>query len=359
MKTIYLVPIEPIDSRYTKQWYENIPKIIGDRIRELKLDPHEVVTIAGEGANNATTSGAFLDFATTNYYKAAQVQAISELFMHGRVKPGDKFLVTDAWNFAITAIRYMSDLLEIPVEIHGIWHAGHYDPTDILGMKMRKGWPPHQERAWYHACDYNWYATNFHRTMFLTNLDIDYKSAYKAQRSGQPHEYIIPQLEELKTIPKVDKVIWPHRYNADKQPDIAENLKLDFNVVITAGKGLSKDAYYKELASSKIIFSCALHENLGISIMEAVLAGVIPVLPDRCSYAEMYPKEFLYPSVWTSNYENYVAYKTQLVNFIRERMDNPDKFKLPLEIAQDVIKDHYLNCNKMLDVLLDTNTVQP
>ena len=28
MKTIYIVPIEPIDSRYTKQWYENIPKII-------------------------------------------------------------------------------------------------------------------------------------------------------------------------------------------------------------------------------------------------------------------------------------------------------------------------------------------
>ena len=24
MKTLYIVPIEPIDQRYTKQWYENI-----------------------------------------------------------------------------------------------------------------------------------------------------------------------------------------------------------------------------------------------------------------------------------------------------------------------------------------------
>jgi hypothetical protein len=357
MKTIFLVPIEPIDSRYTKQWYENIPKIIGDRISELKLDPWEVVTIAGEGATNGTTAGAFLDFAATNYYKAAQVQAISELFMHGRVKPGDKFLVTDAWNFAITAIRYMSDLLEIPVEIHGIWHAGHYDPTDILGMKMRKDWPPHQERAWYHACDYNWYATNFHRDMFLKNLGIE--DTYKAQRSGQPHEYIIPQLEALVDTPKQDKVIWPHRYNADKQPDIAENLKTNFDVVITAKMGLSKEDYYRELASSKIIFSCALHENLGISIMEAVLAGVIPVLPDRCSYAEMYPNEFLYPSVWTSNYENYCAYKIQLAEYIRDRMDNPEKYAKALELAQAIIKDHYLTCNKMLDPLLDINTVQP
>ena len=357
MKTIFLVPIEPIDSRYTKQWYENIPKIIGDRITELKLDPWEVITVAGEGATNGTTDGAFLDFAATNYYKAAQVQAISELFMHGRVKPGDKFLVTDAWNFAITAIRYMSDLLEIPVEIHGIWHAGNYDPTDILGMKMQKDWPPHQERAWYYACDYNWFATNFHRSMFLKNLGIC--DAFKAHRSGQPHEYIIPQLEDLLDTPKQDKVIWPHRYNADKQPEIAEELKTDFNMIITAKMGLNKEAYYRELASSKVIFSCALHENLGISIMEAVLSGVIPVLPDRCSYAEMYPAEFLYPSTWTSSEENFLHYKPQLVEFIRDRMHHPEKYAYALGIAQDTIKNSYLTCNKMLDPLLDINTVQP
>jgi hypothetical protein len=224
---------------------------------------------------------------------------------------------------------------------------------------MRKDWPPHQERAWFHACDYNWFATNFHRSMFLTNLDIDYTQAYKAQRSGQPHEYIIPQLEALADTTKEDKVIWPHRYNADKQPEIAENLKTNFDVVITAKMGLSKDAYYKQLASSKVIFSCALHENLGISIMEAVLSGVIPVLPDRCSYAEMYPPEFLYPSVWTNSYENYCNYKVQLVDFIRDRMDNPEKYAKALEMAQWTIKNAYLNCNRMLDALLDTNTVQP
>jgi hypothetical protein len=357
MKTIYLVPIEPIDSRYTKQWYENIPKIIGDRIRELNLDPWEVVTIDGRGANNVTTTGAFLDFAATNMYKASQVEAISKLFMNGKVKAGDKFLVTDAWNFAITAIRYMSDLLEIPVEIHGIWHAGHYDPTDILGMKMQKSWPPHQERAWYYACDYNWYATNFHRDMFLKNLGIE--ETHKAHRSGQPHEYIIPELEALADTIKEDKVIWPHRYNADKQPEIAEELKTDFNMIITAKMGLNKQAYYQELASSKIIFSCALHENLGISIMEAVLSGVIPVLPDRCSYAEMYPAEFLYPSTWTSSEENFLHYKPQLVEFIRDRMHHPEKYAYALGIAQDTIKNSYLTCNKMLDPLLDINTVQP
>ena len=231
----------------------------------------------------------------------------------------------------------MSDLLDIPVEIHGIWHAGHYDPTDILGMKMQKSWPPHQERAWYHACDYNWFATNFHRSMFLTNLDIPYTDTHKAQRSGQPHEYIIPELEALKDTPKQDKVIWPHRYNADKQPDIAENLKSNFDVVITAKMGLSKSAYYRELASSKVIFSCALHENLGISIMEAVLAGVIPVLPDRCSYAEMYLKPFKYPSEWTSCWDNFQKYKQEVKDFIQDKIDNYESYESLMERQRGIL----------------------
>ena len=137
MKTLYIVPIEPIDQRYTKQWYENIPRLIGSRIALKGTDPWQVVTIDGKQPSMGTTSGAFLDFGVTNIYKASQVERIASLFSHGEVKAGDKFLVTDAWNFTVTAIRYMSDLLDIPVEIHGIWHAGAYDPTDILGMKMR------------------------------------------------------------------------------------------------------------------------------------------------------------------------------------------------------------------------------
>lgn len=353
MKTIWIVPIEPIDSRYTKQWYENIPKILNERIKESNLD-FNVVTCNGKQSETGTTEGAFLDFAVTNIYKATQVELIGELFSKGKIKAGDKFLVTDAWNFVVTSIRYMSELLDIPVEIHGIWHAGAYDPTDILGMKMSKPWPWLQEKAWYHAIDHNYYATDFHKRMFLHNLEIGYQDTVKAHRSGQPHDYIIEPLEELgATVKKVDKVIWPHRYNADKQPEIAESLKSDFDMVITAKMNLDKYSYYNELASSKVIFSCALHENLGISVMEATLAGVIPVVPDRCSYAEMYLDAFKYPSVWTQDAENFEAYKPQLVKFIQERMNNPEKFSVALKQQQIILKTAYLNADVMINKLLD------
>jgi hypothetical protein len=352
MNTIYIVPIEPIDARYTKQWYDNIPGILASAIAANGTD-YTVKTIDGVAIPPGTTTGAFLDFGATNVYKASQTEAISRLFSNGEVHAGDKFLVTDAWNFAVTAIRYMSDLLDIPVEIHGIWHAGAYDPTDILGYKMRKPWPHHQERAWFHACDYNYYATNFHKDMFLRNLEIPAEYHHKAVRSGQPHTPIIDQCSQYWNTAKTDTMIWPHRYNADKQPDIVEHIQLAIygNTLITQKMNLSKSDYYQTMGQCKVLFSCSLHENLGISVMEGVLAGVIPVLPDRCSYSEMYLPEFKYPSIWTASWENYIAYQLPMAEFINERIRNYDHYLPALMRQRDILIQDYLQPTVMVNQL--------
>lgn len=347
---IFVIPIEPIDNRYTKQWYENIPLLIKNYNNSV-----DVVTIDGDPIPNNTTSGAFLDFAATNYYKASQAAKISQMFMNGEVNAGDRFLVTDAWNFVITPIKYSSELLDIPVEIHSIWHAGAYDPSDILGMKMSKMWPENTERSWFYASDANYFATDFHKNMFLKNLEIPAEYQYKAIKSGQPHELIVDSLESLSDTVKEKTVIWPHRYNADKQPDIIEDISLNLPVTITQKLELKKSDYYKKLAKSQVIFSCSLHENLGISVMEAVLCNTIPVLPDRCSYSEMYYKEFLYPSEWTKDYNCYQKHKQDLLDFINERMQNSEKYSDILESQKQILKTDYLSSKTMIENLLNGN----
>lgn len=339
MSMIFIVPIEPIDQRYTRQWFENIPKDL--EIRGLEYQ------VIGDAITSDTTTGAFLNFAFTNKYKAEQVKQISELFMTYQVRPGDKFLVTDAWNFVITAIRYMSDLLDIPVEIHGIWHAGAYDPTDILGMKMKGPSANHAERSWYHACDYNYFATEFHRLMFLENLNIPELEYKKAVRSGQPHWGLMDEIKGYSRLPKEDKVVWPHRYNSDKQPEIAEEL----NLVITQKMNLDKKSYYQVLGTSKALFSCALHENLGISMMEGCLAGAIPIVPDRCSYSEMYLDVFKYPSEWTSSLENFHTFKSEVTEFINEKVNNYSLYRDALYEQCEILKDGYLNAGIMYSLL--------
>lgn len=246
----------------------------------------------------------------------------------------------------------MRDLLDQHWELHSIAHAGAYDPSDILGMKMKKPWPWNAERSFFYACDYNYYATNFHKDMFLRNLDIPECDHGRAVRSGQPHTPIIKQCGQGWDTPKLPTMIWPHRYNADKQPEIAEDLGDDIPTVITQKLSLSKQEYYDTLATSSVMFSCSLHENLGISMMEGVLSGVIPILPDRCSYSEMYLDEFKYPSEWTESYDSYERFKADLVEFIQDRINNREQYLPALKKQRDILIERYLQPTVMVNNLL-------
>jgi hypothetical protein len=344
--TIYIVPIEPLDNRYTKQWYVNIPKIL-----EAEESGYTIKTIDGDQLTDAPTAGAFLDFGATNVYKASQLQTIASMFSHGKIKAGDKFLITDAWNFVITGIRYMSELLKIPVQIHSIWHAGNYDPTDILGMNMNPAWAAEQERAWYYASDFNYFATDFHKDMFMRNLGVN---GNKALRSGQPHSPLIEQLMKYILTSKRDIILFPHRLNSDKQPAIMDDMASDLkaNVIVNQRMNLTKEQYYETVGYSKVVFSCSLHENLGISMMEGVLAGAIPVVPDRASYSEMYDDCFKYPSEWSSSTENYAKHKYQLIDFVNDKVTNYRDYLYKLDYQRKILIENYLTPTLMIEQLL-------
>jgi hypothetical protein len=344
--TIWVFGLEPLDSRYTQQWYTHIPEVLA----QAAGDRFSVRQIAGVQRDAKVTAGAFLNFTDTNYWKSTQLCEFIRLFDAGEVGPDDRLLFTDTWNPAILQVRYMCDLMDQRWVLHGIWHAGAYDPTDILGMKMHKPWPWHTEAAMFTACDYNYYATEFHMNMFLENLDIHPEEQYRAVRSGQPHGLIVEAMQIYQNIPKStdNYVMWPHRYNADKQPEIAEDLSQHFHMIITQKHNFSKAEYYQKLSESRVIFSCALHENLGISIMEAVLARVIPVLPDRCSYTEMYDPVFLYPSDWTRSLAEYENHKLELMGFIQDRINNYDQYLPALEAQRQRLIADYLNADVMI-----------
>lgn len=357
MTNIYVVPLEKLPQRYTEQWYTSIPNELKTAIEARSLSNVQVLNVDGvEPKSETTTAGAFLNFAHTNAFKATQVEAISQLFAQNKIKAGDVFLFTDAWHFGITALRYMSELLDIPVGICAVWHAGAYDPTDILGMKMSKPWPWMQEQAWFYAADYNFYATDFHRQMFLKNLNIPQEHQHRAVVSGQPHSEVVAHMHQVvQQASSQHGVIWPHRYNADKQPMIAEDLSASMNQpwCITQKMQLSKDEYYCTLASHRVMFSCSLHENLGISVMEGVLAGVIPVLPNRCSYQEMYLPEFLYPSEWTQDWNHYRKHKDDLMVFIQHRLDNGYLYQDAMDRQKKILLHKYLNADVMYRYILD------
>ncbi|MCH2144948.1 MAG: DUF3524 domain-containing protein [Phycisphaerales bacterium] len=117
------------------------------------------------------------------------------------------------------------------------------------------------------------------------------------------------------------RIAWPHRCEHDKGPDellevadrLAERLDLRFvlmgersGVVPDAMKAFrerhgnriehdgwveDREAYLRHLAGCDWVLSTARHEFFGIAVVEAMLCGCLPWLPDRLSYPELLPAE--------------------------------------------------------------------
>ena len=122
----------------------------------------------------------------------------------------------------------------------------------------------------------------------------------------------------------VPEIVWNHRWEYDKQPDVFFNaLKLlrasgtDFKLHILGQSFrnspdcfneieqefaqqlmhfgyLPRNEYLQVLARSDIVVSSALHDFQGLSIQEGMSLGCSPVAPNRVAYPEYIPHQHLY-----------------------------------------------------------------
>lgn len=121
---------------------------------------------------------------------------------------------------------------------------------------------------------------------------------------------------------KAKRIIWNHRWDYDKRPEVFLNAMIDlkkdgvefelllmgnFNQtsaatyrdkldelsdqIIHLGHIKSSSEYLKMLATGDIIISTAIHDFFGISIVEGILSGCHPVLPFDLAYPELIPEE--------------------------------------------------------------------
>jgi glycosyltransferase involved in cell wall biosynthesis len=361
---VFLVDLEAVETRYTGQWKTHVPSL-------LRKAGHNVQIISGPtDIPNATTPGAFLNFGGTNIYKASQVEQMGRLFCNGSVRPGDHFIFTDAWHPGIINLKYMSELLDIPVTTHGLWHAGSYDPQDFLGRLVgNKPWVRNAEKSFFHAFDYNYFATQFHIEMFFTNLLNDYPTENpwyedelaelregtltdKIVRTGWPMEYMEGALSAYKGMPKRDLILFPHRIAPEKQVDIFRDLKEhlpQYEFVVCQDHQLTKNEYHNLLGEAKLVFSANLQETLGISWYEGAIVNAIPMVPDRLSYSEMAFDTFKYPSEWTESFEAYTIHRKEICMKIINFMTNYDKFLPQLNKQTADLTEYFFSANKLLE----------
>lgn len=308
--TLWIVPIESIETRYTKHWHKHLSKQISDAIPEITVTQ---ITTREECAPE-NSEGGFFNFNWSVGYKSQQISVISSLFSDGKVKDGDAFLFTDYWNPGVGFLRYMSQLSGIGVKIAGIAHAGVWDPADILSQKL-SSWSYWNEVYLDSCYDEIYFSTEFSRSLYEDALGEDFGNHFV---TGFPMEYSsseLPPYWTLNSSPEKENIIvFPHRKSPEK--GLGKFLELEkmlpeYEFVVALDHCKTKEDYHSLLYRAKVTVSFATQETLGISMgIESLLAQCIPLVPERLSYKEIYSEN---PEFFISDDVSEVARKVRSV----------------------------------------------
>jgi len=111
----------------------------------------------------------------------------------------------------------------------------------------------------------------------------------------------------------------------------------------------SRRQYLDWLAQGSIVISTAQQENFGISVVEAIRYGCIPLLPARLAYPEIIPTRY-YPDVLYRGYQDLVAkLLDRIINY-------PDYLNLRRVLSKEMGRFAWENTIEQYDLELENLT---
>lgn len=292
--TLLNLPIEPLEERYTKQW---------DVWFREAFDRNGIdhSTVYGRHSVHTLPPGNFLDPLGTFIWKFSQLEGVVSRLAMMKDQTVVVFL-HDGWFPGIECFPYIEKLAKhnnLKIKICGFWHAGSYDPTDLLGLEGLHNRLQWSEKCWFSLCDLIFVGSLYHKEKLHCSLD----GPSPTDQSWEKIKVVGCPVQKLEFVPLEEKqniVVWPHRIATDKRPEVFDALSKNFEgqaqFIKTKEQKLSKSSYYDLLKQAKVAVSTATHENFGIAMVEACFAGCYCLVPNDLSYREIFPKEWRYDS---------------------------------------------------------------
>ena len=201
--------------------------------------------------------------------------------------------------------------------------------------------PAHERRDYHYgmtnitsclAADAVWFNSMFHLNEFMAAarellgkmpdfVPPGVMDEIRSKARVHPPPVSAPLVERIDPLPRdPPTILWCHRWEHDKNPEPffealvrLDELGCSFNLVLLgeqfrtsppvfksaerlleshithAGHLADRSQYLTMLAGCDLVVSTAIQENLGIAVLEAILAGCQPLLPDRLVYPEIVP----------------------------------------------------------------------
>lgn len=278
----WLLPIESQSMRYSDQWLRWFKA-------ELEVQGIEYREVRGHEDNRQEVKeGEVFDACYTNIYKLTQLTKLIEYIRNGEVKDDDIIFDFDIWHAGIEAVAYVKALKKLKTKMYGILHAGTYDKSDFTFKAGMRYFGLDYERCLLNIFDKVFVGSEYHKNIVCENLGV---SAMKIIVTGMPINLF--ELSKYKSESRQNIVVWTSRIATEKRYDMYVRIK---NVVSSKMKGVqfvatheeqyTKEEYYRLLGKAKVVLSTAEHEMFGIGVVEGMVLGCIPVVPNGLSYVD-------------------------------------------------------------------------
>jgi hypothetical protein len=365
---IILLPLEPLEERYTAQWYVWFP-------REFERLGIDYIIVDGERLTERVESGVFLDIHSSYYWEFSQLQKVIKMFKNNEIKDDDIIFSMDIeFPGHFYALKYLALKTNKKVKTYGFLHSGSYvdgEFVSFLEPSMK-----YFELGWLETLDGIFVGSNYHKQLIIKRRLEPFNRtdlANKIHVTGNP--FFINDACELVKPKPLDKreidIILPGRPDIDKRPwealmlalTASQRLGRDLNIVVTTGRakyegwnskwirtfieyiskkcnvklyeGLGKKQYYELLSNSKLYITTSISDNFGYCAVEAMCYNVNPIMPNNLSFPEHvnYNNKFLY-----NNYDEAI-----------EKI--MDLYYNPLEVSHYVHK-YEKSIEKMVNIML-------
>lgn len=303
---IWYLPIQPLEERYSAQWWTMFPDEFNRRSIQFGV-------IQGERLTATINNGTFLDTNDSLYWQASQLKQVARLFHYKQIKDGDVFFVADIEFWGIEAIRYLATLNDVKIKLCGFCHAGSYTKEDFFAKCAP--YAKSYEHAWGRIFDKIFVGSHYHKRQLK---DLRGIPGGKIAVTGNPYD-IEGTLSQLPKVKKKNRIICTNRPDPEKRPGMTlatfitlhrvhpdwefmvttsrkqwgtgelrdHALHLQTIGIITIKENLSKLEYLTLLAESKVMTGNSIEENFGYCILEALITNTIPIVEKNYSHPEL------------------------------------------------------------------------
>lgn len=271
---------------------------------------------------------------TDTFFKSGQLRVLLNILEMNKIKSGDTIVFTNAWNFLVIPLTYFKHEWQLDIRIVGFWGNSLYNQESPMWQRFKaknKSWAREFEYTLYRSYDANFFLTEKHREMFFGKYgwarrnEVDHVTGY-------PYGYLNINVHPP-TKNRDNIVVFPYELSDNTQTKIFKAIENEIpNVLFIRANETHNNrmAYRNLLVQSKVIFSTGQFETNPIVLCEAMLNGVIPVVPNVSMYKDAIPSRYHYshklikynPNTKFSEFIPIMRRSFQLQDFIKNYIFN-------------------------------------